>query len=259
MTLMLKQDEEIVIPSKFTHNGNSIISIFGERIILDDASMTNEWEHPLFKAVIKFLFSPIEGKNQDFSNIERNLDEFLSVSYMRNAAEQTDGMRLNSEEYKNHIDFVWRKLRELTIGDLLVGTKEHIKITPFGNDSSTAIDNAIRLMPGEGKEQRLSDINDWENWETWEKMVGFRIKHSKLTEVANSKREHRVFTDFVENLEDYMEHVTIRHYIEPQNAAKEFGLGSEALQGGALRNIVPTNASNNMLRCLVLHSFKIKL
>ena len=132
---------------------------------------------------------------------------------------------------------MWRKLRELTIGDLLVGTKEHIKITPFGNDSSTAIDNAIRLMPGEGKEQRLSDINDWENWETWEKMVGFRIKHSKLTEVANSKREHRVFTDFVENLEDYMEHVTIRHYIEPQNAAKEFGLGSEALQGGALRNI----------------------
>jgi len=232
MTLMLKQEDRVVIPSTIIHRGNSVPSVFGERIILDEGSMTEKWDHPIFRAVVKYLFAPIEGKNE-FSNIERNLDDFLSVSYMKTAAEQTDGMDFNEEEYRKHINFVWTELQALTLGDLLKGAKEHIKISSFGSEKSTAIDATIRLMPGEGKEQltqRLSNISNEDEQEAWEKMVGFRIKHSKLIEVANAKREQRVYIDFIKNLEEHMEHVTIKHYVDIQNAAKEFGLGSKGIQ-----------------------------
>lgn len=235
MALMLKQDEEISIPSTFTYRGNSINSIFGERIILDDSNLADEWQHPLFRAIVKYLFSPVTGDKQDYSDIERYLDEFLSVSYMTNAAEQTDGMVLNPEEYQKHVDFVWEKLQEITIGDLLVGAHEHLQVMPFGREKKSAIEYALTLMPGEGKEQKLSDINNRDAQEAWEKMVGFRIKHSKLVEVANAQdkpgKRHRVFIDFIKNLSQYEEHITIKAYTSVENAAREFGLGTKAIQG----------------------------
>ena len=237
MALLLKQDDEIVIPSSFTHNGNSINSIFGERIILDETDITDEWEHPLFKAMVKFLFSPVSGDNQNYSNIERYLDEFLSVSYMRNAAEETDGMEINSDEYKRHITEMWKKLSDMPIGDLLIGTKEHIGVNTFGKEKTSGLDYTIRLMPAEGKEQTLKNINLADEQESWEKMVGYKIKHSKLIEVANAKGKHRVYREFIDNLDSYKDHITITAYPDLQNAAKEFNLGSERMQNAPAKDL----------------------
>tara|TARA_B100001113_G_scaffold353855_1_gene360646 strand:+ start:16661 stop:18439 length:1779 start_codon:yes stop_codon:yes gene_type:complete len=107
---------DITIPTGIRYNSRDYS--LTEVIELDSSMRGDSPEnHPLFKMMLRYLASPFS--DNDYDAIEDNLLHILNPAFMRQLSERDSDIVLDEDEYREHINYAWKKLQELTTEELL--------------------------------------------------------------------------------------------------------------------------------------------
>ena len=141
---------DITIPTGIRYNSRDYS--LTEVIELDGSMRGDDPEnHPLFKMMLRYLASPFS--DNDYDAIEDNLLHILNPAFMRQLSERDSDIILDEDEYREHINYAWKKIQELTTEELLKHLLNYVGDT---KQLKTVLSQGLLEQ---GKKTKVGDIN----------------------------------------------------------------------------------------------------